>query len=82
MLRSLIHHLRPNRQRERGAIATRNNCCRLIKSNPNAAGQCAGVTEKPCVFVIVGRAGLASSGQFETQVSGTGSSPMGQHFFH
>jgi hypothetical protein len=82
MLCRLVHHLCPDRQRERGAVAAGNNCCRLIKSNPNTAGERARVTEKPGVFVIVGRAGLAGSGQFETQGPCAGGRPAGEDFFH
>jgi hypothetical protein len=46
----------------------RNDRCRLVKSDPNAAGKRIGVTEKPCVLVIVGCASLAGSRQFEARI--------------
>ena len=67
MLRRFVHYLCPNRERERGTVAAGNNCCRLVKPNPNTASQRTGITEKPRVLVIVSRAGLAGSRQSEPQ---------------
>ena len=64
-LRGLIHHLHPNRQRQSGTVTTRNNRDRLIESDPHAAGDRAGITYEPRIFVIVSRAGLARRRQFE-----------------
>lgn len=54
-----VHHLCPDRQRECGAVAMRNDGGRLIESDPNAAGQRTRITYKPGIFIIVRRAGFA-----------------------
>ena len=64
-LRRLVHHLCPDRQRERRTVTVRNNCCRLVEPDPDTARQRAGVTHKPRILVIVRRTGLARCRQFE-----------------
>ena len=78
MLRRLVHHLRPDRQGERGAVAAGNDGGRLVKSDPHAAGQRAGVAEKPRVFVIVRRAGFSGGREFEAQGLRAGGRPACQ----
>ena len=83
MLRRFAHHLCPDWQRQRGSVAVRHNCGWLIETDPYTAGNCAGITEKPRIFVIVGRTGLAGCRQSEPQGgAGAGGGPASQDLFH
>src|SRR5207248_5904814 len=60
-----------------------NNGDGLIESHPHPASEGARITEKPSVFVIVGRASFSGSGQPEAQGrSCAGSSAARKHVFH
>src|ERR1700745_1786807 len=70
MLGGLVHYLNPDGQRKRCAVPMWNDRYRLIKADPNTAGQRARITEEPGVLVIVRGTGLARCGQCEPQRPG------------
>ena len=82
MLRRFVHHLYPDGQRQCRAIAVRNDRGRLIEPDPHAAGECAGITDKPGVLVIISGAGLTCRRQSEAQRARARSSALGQNFLH
>src|SRR5205085_10283821 len=59
-----------------------NNCCRLIESDPDTAGERAGVTCEPRIFVIVGGAGLTCRRQLEAERPCTCRSALSKNFFN
>ena len=67
MLRRSVHYLCPDWQCQRGAVTVWNDRCRLIESDPDAAGERARVTCEPGVLVIVGGAGLTCRRQPEAE---------------
>ena len=77
MLCRFIHHLCPHRQCQRSAVTVRNNRGRLIEPDPHATRQRGGVSNKPRVFVIVSRAGLAFRRLFEAERARARGSALG-----
>src|SRR5207302_9811066 len=61
----LVHHLHPNRQRQRCAVTVRNNCDRLIESDPDTASHRRSETDEPGVFVIVRCSSFSGGGQID-----------------